>query len=118
MPRPIIWPRRWIVPAVPFGAPCGSITGVSAQEQSLLTLAGDLSFPFREKGNQRLRLSTFFRQAPPGERTRLGRKSQCQGRIAGSQWDMFQRLFERSADAIFLFDPAREVFVDCNQAAV
>jgi PAS domain S-box-containing protein len=32
--------------------------------------------------------------------------------------DMFQQLFERSADAIFLFDPAREVFVDCNQAAV
>src|SRR5258706_6612142 len=32
--------------------------------------------------------------------------------------DMFQKLFERSADAIFLFDPAREVFVDCNQAAV
>src|SRR4029077_973765 len=32
--------------------------------------------------------------------------------------DMFQKLFERSADAILLFDPAREVFVDCNQAAV
>jgi len=31
---------------------------------------------------------------------------------------MFQELFERSADAIFLFDPGREVFVDCNQAAV
>jgi len=31
---------------------------------------------------------------------------------------MFQRLFERSADAIFLFDPGREVFVDCNCAAV
>ena len=31
---------------------------------------------------------------------------------------MFRQLFERSADAIFLFDPGREVFVDCNQAAV
>src|SRR6185369_16962820 len=31
---------------------------------------------------------------------------------------MFQQLFERSADAIFLFDPGREVFVDCNRAAV
>src|SRR6185369_1535892 len=31
---------------------------------------------------------------------------------------MFQQLFERSADAIFLFDPGKEVFVDCNQAAV
>lgn len=31
---------------------------------------------------------------------------------------MFQTLFERSADAIFLFDPRHEVFIDCNQAAV
>src|SRR5262245_13570999 len=31
---------------------------------------------------------------------------------------MFRQLFEGSADAIFLFDPTREVFVDCNQAAV
>jgi PAS domain S-box-containing protein len=31
---------------------------------------------------------------------------------------MFRQLFERSADAIFLFDPGREVFVDCNRAAV
>src|SRR4051794_11508936 len=31
---------------------------------------------------------------------------------------MFRQLFERSADAIFLFDPGREVFVDCNQAAI
>ena len=53
--------------------------------------------------------------------------------ISSRQWDerpsasadspvnneaMFQQLFERSADAIFLFDPGREVFVDCNDAAV
>jgi PAS domain S-box-containing protein len=31
---------------------------------------------------------------------------------------MFHQLFELSADAIFLFDPGREIFVDCNQAAV
>src|SRR5262245_35018562 len=31
---------------------------------------------------------------------------------------MFQQMFERNADAIFLFDPGKEVFVDCNQAAV
>src|SRR5205809_6325706 len=31
---------------------------------------------------------------------------------------MFRQLFERSADAILLFDPSKEVFVDCNQAAV
>jgi len=31
---------------------------------------------------------------------------------------MFQLLFERSADAIWLFDPRDAVFVDCNDAAV
>lgn len=31
---------------------------------------------------------------------------------------MFELLFERSADAIFLFDPKTNVFVDCNPAAV
>jgi PAS domain S-box-containing protein len=31
---------------------------------------------------------------------------------------MFQLLFERSADAIWLFDPRAGVFVDCNSAAV
>src|SRR6266478_8916957 len=53
--------------------------------------------------------------------------------IAGRNWDerpsaaessltdnpsMFQLLFERSADAMLLFDPQAGVFVDCNQAAV
>jgi len=36
----------------------------------------------------------------------------------GAHESMFRQLFERSADAILLFDPSREVFVDCNQAAV
>jgi PAS domain S-box-containing protein len=31
---------------------------------------------------------------------------------------VFQSLFERSADAIWLFDPEAGVFLDCNQAAV
>src|SRR5262245_20894456 len=31
---------------------------------------------------------------------------------------MFQLLFERSSDAIWMFDPAKQVFVDCNPAAV
>jgi len=31
---------------------------------------------------------------------------------------MFELLFQRSADAIWLFDPRAGVFVDCNQAAV
>ncbi len=53
--------------------------------------------------------------------------------IKGHKWDespsaaesplkdnlsMFQLLFERSADAILLFDPHAGVFVDCNAAAV
>src|SRR4030081_1635279 len=53
--------------------------------------------------------------------------------IAGHKWDespsaagtplrddpsMFQLLFERSADAIWLLDPQTGVFVDCNLAAV
>src|ERR1044072_5203432 len=53
--------------------------------------------------------------------------------IAGRTWDqspsaaewsfqdnpsMFQLLFERSADAIWLFDPKAGMFVDCNSAAV
>src|SRR5580765_6855597 len=31
---------------------------------------------------------------------------------------MFRLLFERSADAILLFEPSRELFVDCNDAAL
>src|SRR4051794_12859787 len=39
--------------------------------------------------------------------------------LAGGQTEsMFRLLFERSADAIWLFDPQAGVFVDCNQAAV
>src|SRR5947207_8498004 len=40
---------------------------------------------------------------------------------APSVWQgqtMFESLFEGSADAIWLFDPAKRGFVDCNQAAV
>src|SRR5262245_18860899 len=36
----------------------------------------------------------------------------------GENETMFRLLFERSADAIWLFDPRAGVFVDCNQAAV
>src|SRR6267142_3360906 len=43
---------------------------------------------------------------------------------SAAQWSfrdnpsMFQLLFERSADALLLFDPKANVFVDCNSAAV
>jgi PAS domain S-box-containing protein len=36
----------------------------------------------------------------------------------GQNNGMFELFFERSADAIWLFDPHAGVFVDCNQAAV
>src|SRR5215468_10028560 len=36
----------------------------------------------------------------------------------GQADSMFELFFERSADAIWLFDPTAGVFVDCNQAAV
>jgi len=36
----------------------------------------------------------------------------------GNSEPMFRMLFERSADAILMLDPQREVFVDCNPAAV
>jgi PAS domain S-box-containing protein len=45
------------------------------------------------------------------------RTSAAESSVFNNQ-DMFQKLFERSADAILLFDPARQVFIDCNQAAV
>ena len=32
--------------------------------------------------------------------------------------DVFQSLFERSADAIWLYDPDTGLLVDCNDAAV
>ena len=36
----------------------------------------------------------------------------------GQSEQMFRLLFERSGDAIFLYDPRQKVFTDCNQAAV
>ena len=44
--------------------------------------------------------------------------SNAQARSIHHNSSMFQLLFERSADAIFLFDPRGQVFVDCNEAAV
>lgn len=45
------------------------------------------------------------------------RPSAAEGPLADTQF-MFQLLFERSADAIVLFDPQAGVFVDANSAAV
>src|SRR3954451_16545093 len=37
---------------------------------------------------------------------------------SGDTESMFRLLFERSRDAIVLFDPAKQAIVDCNPAAV
>lgn len=42
----------------------------------------------------------------------------AKGHELGDAESMFRMLFERSADAILLVDPQRNVFVDCNDAAV
>src|SRR5215813_12316759 len=45
-------------------------------------------------------------------------RSNAPGRVFGENERMFKLLFERSADAIWLFDPEAGIFVDCNDAAV
>ena len=40
------------------------------------------------------------------------------GRFAGQTGAVFESFFERSVDAVWLFDPQAGVFVDCNPAAV
>jgi PAS domain S-box-containing protein len=45
-------------------------------------------------------------------------RSSAVGSCGRQDNSMFELLFERTADAIWLFDPATGVFVDCNRAAV
>src|SRR3974390_2397698 len=45
-------------------------------------------------------------------------RSSAPERVVEETDSMFQLLFERSADPIWLFDPQAGLFVDCNQAAV
>ena len=40
------------------------------------------------------------------------------GQLTGHTDSVFESFFERSFDAVWLFDPQAGVFVDCNQAAV
>src|SRR5689334_20889992 len=40
------------------------------------------------------------------------------GHEPGDNESMFRLLFERSGDAIILFDPQKQAIVDCNAAAV
>src|SRR5690242_1575646 len=55
---------------------------------------------------------------PPQQSGKWTERSSAPGPVFGQNESMFQSLFERSADAIWLFDPQAGRFVDCNQAAV
>src|SRR5262249_14379846 len=55
--------------------------------------------------------------ASPNPEQWTDRSSASLPRVRDTQ-SMFRLLFERSTDAIFLFEPLQQVFVDCNQAAV
>src|ERR1044071_6862343 len=48
---------------------------------------------------------------------RAGSSGACDSSPAHDE-SMFRQLFECSADAMFLSDPTRQIFVDCNQAGV
>src|SRR5258706_197633 len=74
-------------------------------------------FYFVAEGLGRMRISEETMTFPAGDPEWDERTSANPASLADSE-SMFRQLFERSADAIFLFDPGREVFVDCNQAAI
>jgi len=48
----------------------------------------------------------------------MGRKNQCAWAFSPHTEGVFESLFERSADAIWLYDPEIDMLLDCNQAAV
>src|SRR5688572_23974034 len=45
-------------------------------------------------------------------------RSNADARPVAHDADMFDRFFDRSAEAMWIFDPQTGVFVDCNAAAV
>ena len=45
-------------------------------------------------------------------------RGNAQGCLPGNLESMFDLLFERTADAIWLFDPGTATIVDCNEATV
>src|SRR5437868_6178143 len=45
-------------------------------------------------------------------------RGNAQGSLPGDSESMFHLLFERTADAIWLFDPGTATMVDCNEATV
>jgi PAS domain S-box-containing protein len=84
-----------------------------------------ISYPAGDTGHlalQGTQLESFALTAPVNRSDVSDRqwdeRTAVTGLPPGDNEPMFRQLFERSADAILLFDPSREVFVDCNQAAV
>jgi PAS domain S-box-containing protein len=55
---------------------------------------------------------------PVPETGKWNERSTAPKRVFGDNERMFELLFERSADAIWLYDPQAGIFVDCNEAAV
>ena len=56
--------------------------------------------------------------SPPPADGKWNERSSAPGLLPVEHETMFQLLFERSAEAIWLLDPENLIFVDCNQAAV
>src|SRR6185436_14646437 len=64
---------------------------------------------------ERFRIS---RMNPPAKNLEWTQSPSARNPLLADSESMFRQLFEHSADAILLFDPVQEVFIDCNQAAV
>ena len=55
---------------------------------------------------------------PPAPHQHWDERASAEGHSFKHTGAVFESLFERSADAIWLYDPQTEMLVDCNQAAV
>ena len=51
-------------------------------------------------------------------RTQWDERTSAPGSLVGQSGLVFESFFERSVDAVWLFDPQAGVFLDCNDAAV
>src|SRR5437764_5912406 len=59
-----------------------------------------------------------FMTTPSGMKHEWDERASAMYRLREETGHVFETLFERSADAILLFDPQAGEFVDCNPAAV
>src|SRR4029077_4955824 len=70
--------------------------------------------PLRHALGLSLRPAVKMRTAPPS----WDERTSAPDRRLGQSRRVFECFFERSVDAVWLFDPQAKVFVDCNPAAV